>query len=239
MTEQTGRTWVAAGVDGSMEATEAARYAAHAAHVRGLSLLLVHAYQPPPRSGTLTKEGIDAARRAADQLVREVASQVRVATDQQVDTLVELTTPELLLRRVADRSALVAVGQHVFHLGDQLLTGPVASAVAATARCPVVVVPRGWSRTHGRDRSIAIALDGETAAEAALAFAFGEAELYGLPLVAVHAMAPAAAGGRPRRRTSVSCWPASASIIPTSRSPSRCPAPTRLRPSCGPRTRSG
>ena len=94
-----------------------------------------------------------------------------------VGTLIELASPVMMLRRVSETAALVVIGGHHFNLIDRLLTGPVASPVAAQADCPVVVVPGGWSRTAVGIRPIVVALDGQTAATAALDFAFAEAEL--------------------------------------------------------------
>jgi nucleotide-binding universal stress UspA family protein len=188
MTAGDERLLVAVGVDGSLEATEAARYAAAAAHARGVDLLLVHAYQLPPRAGALTETMVASARRAAERVGPDVLSQVRIAPDQEVHSVVELTTAELLLLRVSRRAALVVLGQHAFDLSNQLLTGPVISAVAASSSCPVVVVPRGWSRVGRPARAVAVALDGETSAAAALRFAFEEAELRRWPVIALHTM---------------------------------------------------
>jgi nucleotide-binding universal stress UspA family protein len=196
MTAGDERRLVAVGVDGSLEATEAARYASAAAHTRGVDLLLVHAYQLPPRAGALTETAVESARRAAERVGTDVLSQVRIAPDQLVDSLVELTTAELLLLRVSRRAELVVLGKHSFDLADQLLTGPVMSTVAASSLCPVVVVPRGWSRARWPARAVAVALDGETSAGAALRFAFDEAELRRWPVVALHTLARPGQGAR-------------------------------------------
>jgi nucleotide-binding universal stress UspA family protein len=196
MTAGDERRLVAVGVDGSLEATEAARYAATAAHARGLDLLLVHAYQLPPRVGALTEAAIASARRAAERVGSDVLSQVRMAPDQQAHSLVELTTAELLLLRVSRRAELVVLGKHAFDLANQLLTGPVMSMVAASSSCPVVVVPRGWSRVRRPARAVAVALDGETSAEAALQFAFDEAELRRWPVIALHTVPRAGPSAR-------------------------------------------
>ena len=190
MTAGDERRLVAVGVDGSLEATEAARYAAGAAHARGVGLLLVHAYQLPPRVGALTETTIASARQAAERVGTDVLSQVRIAPDLQVHSVVELTTAEQLLR-VSRRAELVVLGKHVFDLSNQLLIGPVMSTVAASSSCPVVVVPRGWSWVRRSARAVAVALDGETSAESALRFAFDEAELRRWPVIALHTVSRA------------------------------------------------
>jgi nucleotide-binding universal stress UspA family protein len=94
-----------------------------------------------------------------------------------------------LLRQVSETAALVVIGGHHFNLIDRLLTGPIASPVAAEAACPVVVVPGGWSRTAVGLRPIVVALDGQTAATATLDFAFAEAELHKCGVTALHVYA--------------------------------------------------
>jgi nucleotide-binding universal stress UspA family protein len=187
MTAVSARRIVAVGVDGSPEAVDAARYAVEAAHARHLDLLVVCAYQMPMSTDDLTAEPIRASRIAADKVVSDVVSQLTVPTTMKVSTLVQLTSPVTLLHRVAETAALVVIGSHHFNLTDQFLTGPVASPVAAHADCPVVVVPRAWSLTPVGIRPVVVALDGQTAATAALDFAFAEAELRTCGVTALHA----------------------------------------------------
>ena len=108
--------------------------------------------------------------------VKDAVSELVVPPTMKVATLVELGSPATLLLRVAAAASLLVLGGHHFNLLDRLLTGPVTSAVAAQAGCPVVVVPGAWSSTRVTSRSVVVALDGETAATATLDFAFSEAE---------------------------------------------------------------
>jgi len=188
MTAVNARGMVAVGVDGSPEAVDAARYAVEAARARHLDVLVVCAYQMPMITDDLTSEPIAASRTAADQVVSDVVSQLTVPTTMKVSTLVQLTSPVTLLHRLAETAALVVIGSHHFDLTDQLLIGPVASAVAAHADCPVVVIPRAWSLTPVGVRPIVVALDGQTAATAALDFAFAEAERRTCGVTALHAV---------------------------------------------------
>jgi nucleotide-binding universal stress UspA family protein len=180
------RSVVVAGVDGSLEAAEAAQYAALAADARGLDLLVVHAYAPPPgATGLVGLFAAEAAQRVAD----DALTQIRMPVGLQVHTEVERTTPGALLMRLSRSAALVTLGQHAFDVADQLVEGSVAGPLAVTAGCPVVVVPRGWSRATRRARTVAVALDGTNSAEAVLDFAFAEAERQQSPVVALHALA--------------------------------------------------
>lgn len=179
---------MAVGIDGSPEALTAARYAVALAEARHVDLLLVCAYQPPPAPAGLSTDVLEAARAAAEETTLEVVSQLRLPPTMRVSTLVELALPAALLCQVAGTAAVVVIGVHHFDLVDQLLTGPVASSVAARADCPVIIVPRQWSRTMTGLGSIVVALDGDTPATAVLDFTFAEAERWGCRVTALHAL---------------------------------------------------
>ena len=188
MAAVSARGAVAVGVNGSPEAVIAVQWAVEAAHLRHLDGLVVCAYQISTTPG-LTGESIAASRNAADQVVSRVLSELTIPPSMKVGVLVELASPVMLLRRVSKTAALLVIGGHHFNLIDQLLTGPVASPVAAQADCPVVVVPGAWRRTTTDSRPVVVALDGQTPATVALDFAFAEAELRGCGVIALHAFA--------------------------------------------------
>jgi nucleotide-binding universal stress UspA family protein len=198
----TARGIVAVGVDGSQEAVGAARWAVEAARRHRLDVLVVCAYQIPTTAG-LTAESVAAARNAADQLVSDVVSQLNVPPSMKVGALVELASPVTLLGRVSETAALLVIGSHHFSLFDQLLTGPVASPLAAQAECPVVVVPGAWRWTTGDIRPVVVALDGQTPGTAALDFAFAEAELRRCGVIALHAFALRDASVDQRERATI------------------------------------
>lgn len=181
---------VVVGVDGSAEATEAARYAAGWAGRHGQSLLVVHASEPSPvRVG---ERDLALPRVAAEALVDGVLTQVRMPVTLPVQRRVECASPVAMLQRLARTATVVVIGEHTLTGVDHVLVGPVASPLTATAPCPVLVVPRLWSRPemtrrYDSGRPVVVALDGETAATAALGFAFEEAQLQHLRLVALHA----------------------------------------------------
>ena len=202
MTAVSARGTVAVGVDGTPEAVGAARWAVDAAHRRRLDVLVVCAYQIPRTSG-LTAESIAASRNAADKVVSDVVSQLNVPPSMKVGALVELASPVILLGRVSETAALLVIGSHHFSLVDQLLTGPVASPVAARADCPVVIVPGAWRGTPADMRPIVVALDGQTPATVALDFAFAEAERRRCGVIALHAFAPRDASSDQRQRVAI------------------------------------
>ena len=140
---------------------------------------------------------------AADKVVSDVVSQLNVPPSMKVGALVELASPVILLGRVSETAALLVIGSHHFSLVDQLLTGPVASPVAARADCPVVIVPGAWHGTAADMRPVVVALDGQTPATVALDFAFAEAELRRCGVIALHAFAPRDASSDQRQRVAV------------------------------------
>ena len=203
MTAVSARRIVAVGVDGTPESVDAARWAVDAARLRQVDLLLVCGYQIPMMNPELTADSLAVTQDAAERVVSEVVSQLAVPPSMKVDTLIELASPVVMLRRASETAALVVLGAHHFNTFDRLLTGPVASPVAAQSDCPVVVVPGAWSGTAVDTRPVVVAVDGETAATAALDFAFAEAELRRCGVTALHCYALRDAGSDQGKRASI------------------------------------
>jgi nucleotide-binding universal stress UspA family protein len=183
-----GRQVVVVGVDGSLEAAEAAQYAALAADARGLDRLVVHAFSLPPTARGSTRRLSSSADVGAQRVVEDALTQIRMPVGLHVHTEVEETEPGTLLLRLSYRAAIVVLGHHVFDIADQLVEGSVAGPLAAAPNCPVVVVPRGWGRIR-RGPTVAVTPDRSSSAEAVLAFAFAEADRHQSPVVALHAAA--------------------------------------------------
>ncbi|GAA4677803.1 universal stress protein [Pseudonocardia yuanmonensis] len=187
-----GNGVVVAGIDGSDLAAEAARWAAAYAARHGCVVRLVRAYQLP-RSSPL--EAVERMRHhterqlwVAARLARGVAPEVPV--DQAV---VEGDPAEVLTAESAAARALVVGTRGVGGFAG-LLVGSVGDTLARSAECPLVVV-RGPVESDAaladgdRVRPVVVGVDGSPAGEAALAFAFAEADAWSAPLVAVHAWA--------------------------------------------------
>lgn len=204
-----GALQVVVGVDGSPEGVEAARFAADEAAIRGLELLVVHAC-PPGAARSLRDVGATDARRAHGLgLVDEVLSHVRVAPRTVVRTIVEAAPAAALLTAVSGDAALLVLGQHQLNLANGRLAGQVAPAVGASARCPVVVVPAGWTRivassAHLGPRPVVVGVSGRSSATSVLEVAFEEAELRRASVLILHASTGAAVTtgeGTPSERT--------------------------------------
>ncbi len=178
---------VVVGIDGSMESRVAAQYALDAAAARHRDVLVVHSYQPAWPVAPVSGPHPPSMRTFAIRLVEETLAGLVVHPSVSVETRVDSRAPVELLREISENAALLVIGQHHFSITEQLLVGTVASPLAASSVCPVVVVPGSWSRDRTGPRPIVVALDGESSATAALDFAFDEAELRKSEVIALHA----------------------------------------------------
>jgi nucleotide-binding universal stress UspA family protein len=151
--------------------------------------MIVHSLQNATGDGTVTATGTPDPPRG-DALVEQVLTTLRLAEAPRVHRVVTPASPVDVLREVSGYVSLLVLGQHRFDLAGQLVPGRVASAVAAGARCPVVVVPKGGSRVDRSGRPVVVALDGSAPSVPALRCAFDEAELRRTPLVVLQAARP-------------------------------------------------
>lgn len=174
---------VVVAVDGSESALRATRWAADEARRRGRALRIVHAYQWPPVGGptfALFETGLDAVRVAAEAVVREALATV-ADSGLRCETEVILGSPVQMLRSESERAALLVLGSRGRGGFSGLLAGSVTVALAAHGHCPVAVI-RDEPQADG---PVVVGVDGSPASEAAIGFAFEEAALRGVELVAV------------------------------------------------------
>lgn len=187
---------VVVGVDGSASSRDAVRWAARAAALRGVPLLLVQvttrleafsaAGLGVPESWLATQEQTARAHlREASGFATSAAGSVG---DLEVRTEVDCgSAAGMLLDRGRDARLLV-VGTR--GLGEQSWgqVGSVSSAVVTHAACPVVVV-RGMSAADEPPLvgPVVVGVDATRSSAPAVAAAFEEASLRGAELVAVHA----------------------------------------------------
>jgi nucleotide-binding universal stress UspA family protein len=167
-----------------------ARFAVEEATLRGTAVVLAHAFPPPPAAPGFSSEaygGLDAGARA---VLRDITARLTVPPEVQIRPKVQWGTALSLLRRLAKTAGMVVLGQDRVPVADRLLSGSIASPLAADAECPVVTVPGDYEPGRAQRGPVVVAVDGETAAESALAFAFEEAALRHSDLVLLHAVAP-------------------------------------------------
>jgi hypothetical protein len=189
MTRQADDQTVVVGVDGSVEGVEALRYAADAARLRGMWLLVVHAYQLPSVGWDMPSDELSAAaQKAALRVTADALSQVSLPAGLVVDTGAELSTPVLMLQGLSDHVAMVVLGQHAADPSDAAGAALGTLSLVTAASCPVVLVPRGWGWNRAQARSLVVGLDRESAVEDVLRFAFAEVERRGWPLIVIRAV---------------------------------------------------
>ncbi|GAA4677792.1 universal stress protein [Pseudonocardia yuanmonensis] len=180
---------VVVGVDGSDSALDATRWAAAEAARRGCGLRLVAAvahtmFRPigVPQLGQEYQRRV--WERAADEhLTAAVAAAREAAPGIDVQHEVRDGEARRVLCAESERAALLVLGSRGRGGFTGLLLGSVAVSAAAHASCPVVVV-RGQALPHG---PVLVGVEGRgDEDEQALLFAFEEAALRAVPLVAVH-----------------------------------------------------
>jgi nucleotide-binding universal stress UspA family protein len=162
---------IVVGVDGSPGSLVAARWAAAEARLRGATLAVVHACQPPgDGAGSGSTAELGAAREALCAAGFEVGEQVTAARP----------AASLLLEQSADAAMVVVGARGAGSIGSGML-GAVAYAVAGGARCPVAIVPTPDVALPER-APVALGLSLVGAGPAALLFAIAEAQCRRVPL---------------------------------------------------------
>jgi nucleotide-binding universal stress UspA family protein len=198
----TGRTdGIIAGYDGSAGSGEALRWAAREASARGTALTICLAWP----AADLRQLGDWGAHDRARHLGGEILAQgVRLAgavpdlTD--VRTVLAEGSPAHVLCERSGAAEMVVVGSRGHGgLADSRL-GSVSWQVACHGQARVVVVRGQWRPVNQAPGPVVAGIDGSPESQDALTFAFEEAELRGVPLVAVCALtdAPGRIGGARR-----------------------------------------
>ncbi|MES5824815.1 universal stress protein [Streptomyces sp. RG80] len=178
---------VVVGVDGSPSSMTAVEVAAREAALRGVGLRLVHAFgwpaaHVPPGApwnptGPGLRELIDGPLTEAERRARAAAPGIEVSRD------VVVGEPVMVLEIESRTAPLVVVGSRGLSRFGSLLLGSTAGHLAAHAACPVLVV-RGRTQPAG---PVLLAVDGSPASRGAVEFAFAQASLHGMDLMALHA----------------------------------------------------
>jgi nucleotide-binding universal stress UspA family protein len=181
---------IIAGTDGSGDSLRAVEWAAREAALRRAPLQIVCVpallprmswHQPPRRPDDVAEAGYEsyacalaAASERASELEPELAIETRLLFGPPARTLAETT---------AEASMLV-VGSRGAGLFSALVLGSASRYAATHGRCPVVVERQG--PTYGQGE-IVVGVGELDQSDAALGFAFEEADLRGARLVVMHA----------------------------------------------------
>lgn len=183
---------IVVGIDGSPSAARAAIWAAAEAARQRVPLRLVHActlpavrhprHLPPPptyRAAVLAqgRRWLNSAARATRASEPNVALSTDMRAGRPTDVLID----------ESHTARLVVAGSRGAGGFRELVLGSVAAALAAHARCPVVV-HRGSDVAERADgvRPVVVGVDGSPLSDAAVGFAFEAAAARRVPLVAVH-----------------------------------------------------
>lgn len=188
---------VLVGVDGSPSSNAAVGWAARAAALRGISLVLVHVtpepkaalgvnvIRPPEVWTSLEKE----AKRvlAESRAIAEQATAESGALQIEVAAISDAAVPALV--KLSKDAELVVVGCRGLGRIPRRLLGSVSTGLAHHAECPVAIIhdeKRGSPEDMAR-LPVVVGIDGSPASEAATAVAFDEASRRGVELIALHA----------------------------------------------------
>lgn len=192
---------VVAGVDGSTAGVLAARWAARAATRYGLPLQLVHANPPLPASAYPTMGlYIDALRKATREegeqfLSTALAAASEVAPDLKITHWQRVGDPIDVLSLASATARVLVVGATGRTGLTELLAGSTALALPSRAHCPVVVVrqrpetPDAADDTDATDVTawpVVVGVAGTPQDDPAVEFAFEQASMLGVELIAVH-----------------------------------------------------
>jgi nucleotide-binding universal stress UspA family protein len=178
---------VMVGFDGSASASEAVRWAAHAASSRGASLRIVACFDVPvdsplvPLSAGLINGVVEAAEAGANEVL---AAMLREHPGLRGQATVIAGSAAGVLARESAGAALLVVGASGHHGASAFWLGSTARSVARHSTCPVVVVRSG--ATIGVADRIVVAVDGSSQGDSAALWAADEAARIGAPLHVVH-----------------------------------------------------
>lgn len=176
---------VVVGFDGSDPADAAFEWAAHEAARREVPLhvLVARGMLYPVAAGygltTPWPEHFDT------ELVDKARERVaKLAGNQAVVVESVAGTPAGFLVDASREAELVVVGRREQSALGEAFSGSTSSQVAAHASCPVVIVDRDFETSS--DGPIVVAVDGSSANDPAVGFAFERAAALGVPVVAIH-----------------------------------------------------
>ncbi|KOX11138.1 universal stress protein [Streptomyces sp. NRRL B-3648] len=178
------------GVDGSGSSLTAVDWAADEAARRGLPLRLVYACVWERYEGAAPSDGQEplSEQALAEQIVASAAARARQRSPK-VPTVTDVVPQEAVaaLLGEGDKAFAVVTGARGRGVVKGLLPGSVGQAVAARARCPVVVVRGDRAGLAGTHRRVLLGAGDPDTAGDAVRFAVQEAEARGCVLDAVRA----------------------------------------------------
>ncbi|MFI5589504.1 universal stress protein [Amycolatopsis sp. NPDC051758] len=180
------------GVDGSVDALTAVRWAARAARERHLGLRLVHALPelpaPYPRGDPTFEQVRQAVGARGERVLAEALDEAtRAVPGVEVTTSLRSERPADALLAEAKGAAMLVLGTPGLRRLGRVLVGSVSVALAAHAPCPVTLIrPHAGDDEPPTEGPVVVGVDGTPAGDEAIAAGFEEASWRGAPLIAVH-----------------------------------------------------
>ena len=190
MTEMT--YGIVAGYDGSPGSGDALRWAAREAKARDTTLTVCLVWTPDHMALPTESDICDLARQYGQEiLARGLPYAESVLGPGRVRAELAGGSAAYVLCERSRTADMVVVGSRGHSELSGLLLGSVSWQVAGHASGRVVVVRGEWRPANQAPGPVVVGADGSAAAQAAIAFAFEEAALRDVPLVAVCALADA------------------------------------------------
>jgi nucleotide-binding universal stress UspA family protein len=177
------------GYDGSPAATEALKWAVREASARRTSLNIFIASDLEPAGEPTVRSLAAIARKRGDYALARGLSYAESAGPSRVRVELTREPPAQALCERSETAQMVVLGSHGHGRLPGLLLGSVPWEVAAYGHGRVIVVRGQWKCVNAASAPIVAGVDGSLASEYAVAFAFEEAALRGVPLVAACALA--------------------------------------------------
>lgn len=183
---------IAVGYDGSPSSDQAVRWAAREARARSATLTVCLAWAPDNIELPTESAICDLARQHGKEiLARGLPYAESVLGPGRVYAALAGGSAARVLCEHSRTAEMVVVGSHGQGELPGLLLGSVSWQVAGYASGPVVVVRGRWRPVNQAPGPVVVGVDGSPASLAAVPFAFEEAALRDVPLVATCALADA------------------------------------------------
>jgi nucleotide-binding universal stress UspA family protein len=179
---------IVVGYDGSPGSERALRWAIREAGARDAALAACLTWMPDPLA---PQDEAVASKQAMEILASGLRHAQGCLGPERVRQVVAQGLPAQVLRDCSATAEMVVVGSHARMAPTGASIGSVAWRLASSSLGPVVVVRGRLRPPNSAPGPIVIGVDGSAACQAAIPFAFQEAALHQVPLIAVCATADA------------------------------------------------
>ncbi|GAA1611890.1 universal stress protein [Leucobacter chromiireducens] len=174
------------GVDGSEQSRVALAWGLARATERGASVRLLHVADDSFLSESVAF--LSEAQKASEQMLEaEIAHARSLGFVGEISGTAVVGHPIAEVEEASKQADLLVLGQHAGSRFSGSFFGTRAVKVAATAHCPVAVIPNSEVQPNA---GVVVGIDGSEASQRAIAYAAEEASFRGVPLIAVYAWMP-------------------------------------------------